>query len=166
MGNIKTGGLPISGIGGDSRVDENSEASSHRRSQGYQRVAQEDEADDANDPQDQQEADAASPQAGHREPAAASPVAGQSDPPEATPQPGRQEPGAATGAADGEEELNVLRGWRLLVASLSPEEWRDILSTSGRLDYESSDALQTLWEAADGHQVSLIEPGTSSSCRS
>ena len=45
--------------------------------------------------------------------------------------------------------INVLRGWRLLVAaSLGPEEWRDILSaTNGRLDYDSiSDALQTLWD--------------------
>ncbi|CAL1139358.1 unnamed protein product [Cladocopium goreaui] len=44
--------------------------------------------------------------------------------------------------------LDVLRGWRLLVAaSLSPEEWRDVLATTGnKLDYLSvSSALQTLW---------------------
>ena len=45
--------------------------------------------------------------------------------------------------------LDVLRGWRLLVAaSLSPEEWRDVLATTGnKLDYLSvSSALQTLWD--------------------
>ena len=45
--------------------------------------------------------------------------------------------------------LDVLRGWRLLVAaSLSPDEWRDVLATTGnKLDYLSvSAALQTLWD--------------------
>ena len=45
--------------------------------------------------------------------------------------------------------LDVLRGWRLLVAaSLSPDEWRDVLATTGnKLDYLSiSNALQTLWD--------------------
>lgn len=45
--------------------------------------------------------------------------------------------------------LDVLRGWRLLVAaSLSQEEWRDVLATTGnKLDYLNiSDALQTLWD--------------------
>ena len=43
--------------------------------------------------------------------------------------------------------LDVLRGWRLLVAaSLSSDEWRDVLATTNnKLDYLSvSDALQTL----------------------
>ena len=45
--------------------------------------------------------------------------------------------------------LDVLRGWRLLVAaSLSHDEWRDVLSsTNNRLDWESiSNALQVLWD--------------------
>ena len=43
--------------------------------------------------------------------------------------------------------LDVLRGWRLLqAASLTKDEWRDILSTTGnKLDFESvSNALQIL----------------------
>ena len=50
--------------------------------------------------------------------------------------------------------LDVLRGWRLLVAaSLSSEEWRDVLATTtnNKLDYLSvSDALQTLWDEQMG----------------
>ena len=45
--------------------------------------------------------------------------------------------------------LDVLRGWRLLqAASLSKDEWRDILSSTGnKLDFESvSNALQVLWD--------------------
>ena len=45
--------------------------------------------------------------------------------------------------------LDVLRGWRLFVAaSLNPDEWRDVLATTGnKLDYLSvSNALQTLWD--------------------
>ena len=45
--------------------------------------------------------------------------------------------------------LDVLRGWRLLVAaSLSQDEWRDVLATTGnKLDYLNiADALQTLWD--------------------
>ena len=45
--------------------------------------------------------------------------------------------------------LDVLRGWRLLVAaSLNPDEWRDVLATTGnKLDYLNiSNALQTLWD--------------------
>ena len=45
--------------------------------------------------------------------------------------------------------LDVLRGWRLLnAASLTSDEWRDILAaTNNKLDYLSvSDALQTLWD--------------------
>lgn len=45
--------------------------------------------------------------------------------------------------------LDVLRGWRLLVAaSLTPDEWRDVLAATGnKLDYLSvSAALQTLWD--------------------
>ena len=45
--------------------------------------------------------------------------------------------------------LDVMRGWRLLVAaSLSQDEWRDVLATTGnKLDYQSiADALQTLWD--------------------
>ena len=45
--------------------------------------------------------------------------------------------------------LEVLRGWRLLMAaSLSADEWRDVLSSTGnKLDYASiADALQTLWD--------------------
>ena len=45
--------------------------------------------------------------------------------------------------------LEVLRGWRLLVAaSLSNEEWRDVLAATGnKLDYISiSNSLQTLWD--------------------
>eukprot|EP00438_Fugacium_kawagutii_P031764 Skav205351 [mRNA] locus=scaffold1956:24961:32706:- [translate_table: standard] len=45
--------------------------------------------------------------------------------------------------------MDVLRGWRLLVAaSLSQDEWRDVLSSTGnRLDWESvSNALQVLWD--------------------
>ena len=45
--------------------------------------------------------------------------------------------------------LDVLRGWRLLqAASLSKNEWRDILSSTGnKLDFESvSIALQVLWD--------------------
>eukprot|EP00438_Fugacium_kawagutii_P003117 Skav222832 [mRNA] locus=scaffold1338:43482:51341:- [translate_table: standard] len=45
--------------------------------------------------------------------------------------------------------MDVLRGWRLLVAaSLSQEEWRDVLSSTGnRLDWDSvSNALQVLWD--------------------
>jgi len=43
--------------------------------------------------------------------------------------------------------LDVMRGWRLLVAaSLTSDEWRDVLATNGnKLDYQSiADALQTL----------------------
>ena len=53
--------------------------------------------------------------------------------------------------------LDVLRGWRLLnAASLSQDEWRDVLSTTNnKLDYDTiSDALQTLWDeqlATRGH---------------
>ena len=49
--------------------------------------------------------------------------------------------------------LDVLRGWRLLVAaSLSADEWRDVLATTNnKLDYLSvSDALQTLWDEQMG----------------
>ena len=49
--------------------------------------------------------------------------------------------------------LDVLRGWRLLVAaSLSSDEWRDVLATTNnKLDYLSvSDALQTLWDEQMG----------------
>ena len=45
--------------------------------------------------------------------------------------------------------MQVLRGWRLLqAASLSPEETRDILSTTqNRMSFEAiSEALQTLWD--------------------
>ena len=57
--------------------------------------------------------------------------------------------------------LDVLRGWRLLVAaSLSPEEWRDVLATTGnKLEYlQISDALLTLWDEQlggnrGGHQT-------------
>ena len=45
--------------------------------------------------------------------------------------------------------LDVLRGWRLLqAASLSRDEWRDVLSSTGnKLDFESvSNALQVLWD--------------------
>ena len=45
--------------------------------------------------------------------------------------------------------LDVLRGWRLLMAaSLTQEEWRDILASTGnKLDYVAiSEALQTLWD--------------------
>ena len=147
---------------GGSRVEDASDTSSWRRSRGYRRVSQEEDAPDADgdglaeEPApsegehqgDPQESQAASPQAGHRDSA------------EAASQGGRREsatPGPSPVAVGEEDELNVmdsfiinvLRGWRLLVAaSLSPEEWRDILSaTNGRLDYDSiSDALQTLWD--------------------
>ena len=49
--------------------------------------------------------------------------------------------------------LDVLRGWRLLVAaSLSSEEWHDVLAaTNNKLDYLSaSNALQTLWDEQMG----------------
>jgi hypothetical protein len=45
--------------------------------------------------------------------------------------------------------LEQLRGWRLLTsASLSTDEWRDVLGTTqGKLDYVSiSDALQVLYD--------------------
>ena len=45
--------------------------------------------------------------------------------------------------------MQVLRGWRLLqAASLSPEETRDILSTTqNKMSFEAiSQALQTLWD--------------------
>ena len=45
--------------------------------------------------------------------------------------------------------MQVLRGWRLLVAaSLTQEEWRDILATTGStLEYEKiADALANLWD--------------------
>ena len=51
--------------------------------------------------------------------------------------------------------LDVLRGWRLLVAaSLSNDEWRDILASTGnKLDYTSiAEALQTLWDEQLGQQ--------------
>ena len=44
--------------------------------------------------------------------------------------------------------LDVMRGWRLLVAAcLSSDEWRDVLASTGnKLDYQSiADALQVLW---------------------
>ena len=45
--------------------------------------------------------------------------------------------------------LDVLRGWKLLeAASLSKDEWRDILSATGnKLDFESvSNAFQIMWD--------------------
>ena len=45
--------------------------------------------------------------------------------------------------------LDVMRGWRLLVAAcLSSDEWRDVLASTGnKLDYQSiADALQVLWD--------------------
>ena len=49
--------------------------------------------------------------------------------------------------------LDVMRGWRLLVAaSLTSDEWRDVLATTGnKLDYQSiADALQTLCNEQPG----------------
>ena len=45
--------------------------------------------------------------------------------------------------------MQVLQGWRLLAAaSLTQEQWRDILATTGnKLEYEKiADALTTLWD--------------------
>ena len=45
--------------------------------------------------------------------------------------------------------LDVMRGWRLLVAAcLSSDEWRDVLASTGnKLDYQSiAAALQVLWD--------------------
>lgn len=50
--------------------------------------------------------------------------------------------------------LDVLRGWRLLVAaSLTNDEWRDILASTGnKLDYPAiAEALQTLWDEQLNH---------------
>ena len=58
--------------------------------------------------------------------------------------------------------LDVLRGWRLLVAaSLSADEWRDILASTGnKLDYHAiAEALQTLWdEQVGGSQMRMSNP--------
>ena len=58
--------------------------------------------------------------------------------------------------------LDVLRGWRLLVAaSLSADEWRDILASTGnKLDYHAiAEALQTLWdEQVGGSQMRMSHP--------
>ena len=58
--------------------------------------------------------------------------------------------------------LDVLRGWRLLVAaSLSADEWRDILASTGnKLDYHAiAEALQTLWdEQVGGSQMGMSNP--------
>ncbi len=61
--------------------------------------------------------------------------------------------------------LDVLRGWRLLVAaSLSNEEWRDVLAATGnKLDYLSvSDALQTLWDEQLGSSRNVFATGRGS----
>ena len=61
--------------------------------------------------------------------------------------------------------MKVLRGWRLLqAASLSPEEMRDILSTTqNKMDFESiSQALQSLWdEQLLGHRYPSWTSSTS-----
>lgn len=57
--------------------------------------------------------------------------------------------------------LEVLRGWRLLVAAaLSQDEWRDVLAATGnRLDYLSiSSALQTLWDEQMGASKTFAPP--------
>ena len=53
--------------------------------------------------------------------------------------------------------LDVMRGWRLLVAAcLSSDEWRDVLASTGnKLDYQSiADALQVLWDEQLGRTLS------------
>ena len=61
--------------------------------------------------------------------------------------------------------LDVMRGWRLLVAAcLSSDEWRDVLASTGnKLDYQSiADALQVLWDEqlGSGKSPTLSSPSS------